>query len=331
MARVEDVQVLFRNHELLVINKPFDVAMDGDRPDLTVEKWVHATQQDYLAEPLHSGNLVTTGNGNRGVAQKSLKFVHQLDYATSGVLCLAFSRDMAARLAHCFQMRYTKKWYLAVVHGHVDATLCTHPLFAPEVPVGPGAAAGAALIEGAIGDDATDPEGFRMCVDKEKGRSAKTMVQVLHRGFLAGHPDVPVTKVLLQPETGRRHQLRVHLLSIGHPIVGDATYCPLLGYNSDYQSRREGEKPNTAVKATGSDAEVVTTAEGLPPPRMCLHAWRIKFFETVDDGGSRNERTTAKKKRRREVLGFEERDVGGDQHAAGTEFVSQDPFTSVVV
>jgi 23S rRNA-/tRNA-specific pseudouridylate synthase len=351
MARIEDVKVLFRNHELLVIDKPFDVAMDGDRPDLTVEKWVHATQQEYLAEPLHIGNLVTTGNGNRGVAQKSLKFVHQLDYATSGVLCLAFSRDMAARLSHCFHMRYTKKWYLAVVHGHFDPSLFTQTPFAPDLLVRPGCGDdacghnGAALIEGAISEDTSDAEGFRMCIDPEKGKSAKTMVQILEQGTLSGYPDVPVTKVLLQPETGRRHQLRVHLLSLGHPIVGDATYCPLLGYTAGCSRHSPALRPedSRANEVPPTAAAAAAVGGGAPLARMCLHAWKIKFFETIEDAGSRNERTTAKKKRRRETRGFEERTGcsgstsmttaeahGDEKQPDGTLFQSDDPFVGLV-
>lgn len=55
----------------------------------------------------------------RKTGKKQLKFVHQLDYSTSGVLCLALSKDMAARLAHCFQMRTCQKYYLAILQGHV--------------------------------------------------------------------------------------------------------------------------------------------------------------------------------------------------------------------
>ncbi|KAJ1483693.1 pseudouridine synthase [Baffinella frigidus] len=54
------------------------------------------------------------------------------------------------------------------------------------------------------------------------GRAASTEVEVVARGVYRGSN---VTKVSLAPSTGRRHQLRVHLASIGHSIVGDSTYC----------------------------------------------------------------------------------------------------------
>lgn len=71
-------------------------------------------------------------------------------------------------------------------------------------------------------------------------QDATTLVQVLAYGHLHG---LPVTKVLLRPVTGRRHQLRVHLQHCGHPIVGDFNYNP---------------------HATGREAA-----------RMMLHAWRL--------------------------------------------------------
>eukprot|EP00953_Heterococcus_sp_UTEX-ZZ885_P031643 16587-Heterococcus_DN1.PRE.3 len=62
-----------------------------------------------------------------------------------------------------------------------------------------------------------------------KGKKSTTSITVLERGTLAlqGHPRYgePVALLLLKPVTGRRHQLRVHCLHLGHPMVGDATYA----------------------------------------------------------------------------------------------------------
>lgn len=56
------------------------------------------------------------------------------------------------------------------------------------------------------------------------GKECETEVEVLHQGMYGG---LPVTKVAFKPITGRRHQLRVHSLRLGHPIVGDVTYSSL--------------------------------------------------------------------------------------------------------
>ena len=65
---------------------------------------------------------------------------------------------------------------------------------------------------------------FKMIASKE-GRKSRTAVQIIAKGWSVGAGDVPITKVLLKPETGRRHQLRVHTALIGNPIVGDCTYA----------------------------------------------------------------------------------------------------------
>lgn len=85
---------------------------------------------------------------------------------------------------------------------------------------------------------------FRMCVGgrDNPGDPATTALRVLRRGVLAKGGQ-PASLLLLRPLTGRRHQLRVHCCAIGHPIVGDATYCP------------------------GMDDE----------PRMYLHAWKLEL------------------------------------------------------
>ena len=93
---------------------------------------------------------------------------------------------------------------------------------------------------------ADGPDGTRMALGTpaQPGLGALTHVTVLARGSWCGQP---VTKVALRPFTGRRHQLRLHMLAIGHPIVGDPVY-------------------STGVAAAGAVP---------PPPRMMLHAWRI--------------------------------------------------------
>ena len=70
-------------------------------------------------------------------------------------------------------------------------------------------------------------------------QSARTLVQVLQHGYMDGKP---VSRLVLAPRSGRRHQLRLHLKSIGHAIVGDVAYGSVL-----------------------------------PAPRMCLHAWALSL------------------------------------------------------
>lgn len=118
--------------------------------------------------------------------------VHRLDRDTSGVI--AFARDAAEhrRLSLLFENRQVAKTYLALVQGHTEATSgeIAKPL--------------RAFGSGRVGVDAG-------------GKEAVTRYLVRER-----LPEVDLLEV--RPETGRRHQIRVHLYAIGHPILGDTRY-----------------------------------------------------------------------------------------------------------
>lgn len=123
--------------------------------------------------------------------------VHRLDMATSGLML--FARGAAAQrvLGDAFAARRVHKRYVAVVGGRVDAD--------------------AGEVELPLAADW--PRRPLQRIDPEHGRPSLTRWQVLARDA-AGH----TTRMLLEPVTGRSHQLRVHLQAIGHPIVGDALY-----------------------------------------------------------------------------------------------------------
>lgn len=110
------LDVIYANDHLLIVNKPPDVAMDGDLSHypFTVESMAYTYMKEHQIYDAEQERLQQMKQ-----RKKQLKFVHQLDYATSGVLCLAFSKDMASRLAHCFEMRSTRKYYVALLHGHL--------------------------------------------------------------------------------------------------------------------------------------------------------------------------------------------------------------------
>jgi tRNA pseudouridine32 synthase/23S rRNA pseudouridine746 synthase len=128
--------------------------------------------------------------------------VHRLDMATSGLILLARGSEMLRRLSLAFEQRVVGKRYVARVHGHL-AHDCG------EIDL--------ALAE----DPARRP---RQIVDPLRGRRALTRYRVLER---SGTGEQAQTRVELKPVTGRTHQLRVHLLALGHPILGDPLYAPL--------------------------------------------------------------------------------------------------------
>ncbi|MEP7282192.1 MAG: RluA family pseudouridine synthase [Rubrivivax sp.] len=125
------------------------------------------------------------------------RVVHRLDQATSGLLLLARGADAQRTLSAAFAARRVHKGYVAVVHGRLapDAGDITLPLAADW------------------------PNRPRQRIDAELGRAALTRWRVLARDDADA-----TTRVALEPVTGRTHQLRVHLLGIGHPIVGDRLY-----------------------------------------------------------------------------------------------------------
>lgn len=122
--------------------------------------------------------------------------VHRLDCDTSGVMIFARTKQAQGFLGQEFEKRRAKKTYLARVwgqltpdQGHIDLPL------------------------------ATDwPNRPRQHVDHANGRTAQTDWQVIGR-------DADSTRVRLLPLTGRSHQLRVHMLAQGHPILGDPIYA----------------------------------------------------------------------------------------------------------
>jgi tRNA pseudouridine32 synthase/23S rRNA pseudouridine746 synthase len=122
--------------------------------------------------------------------------VHRLDCDTSGVMVFALTKAVQGNLGQQFEKRQTKKVYVARLsgllepkEGTVDLPLCVDW-----------------------------PNRPRQHVNHEQGKPAQTDWRVIRH-------DGKTTRVRLMPLTGRSHQLRVHMLSLGHPILGDPIYA----------------------------------------------------------------------------------------------------------
>lgn len=126
------------------------------------------------------------------------KITHRLDMATSGILMFAKHRDAEVAVSKMFQARTVQKNYIALVQGNLIGEGSV------DVPL--------------ITDWENRP---RQMVHFELGKSAQTLYQALNYDT-----EQDITRVLLTPITGRSHQLRVHMMHIGHPITGDKIYHP---------------------------------------------------------------------------------------------------------
>lgn len=123
--------------------------------------------------------------------------VHRLDRMTSGLLMVAKTAEMHAALSLLIQNGVVEKQYLALVQGHPDFETA-----AIDIPIG--AAAGSSILM-SVADDCRNP------------RKAKTDVRVIKRLRNS-------SLVQCRLHTGRNHQIRVHLASVGHPVLGDEFY-----------------------------------------------------------------------------------------------------------
>lgn len=127
---------------------------------------------------------------------KSCKLVHRLDKNTSGVLILAKDKKQEENLISLFRKRQVSKQYLAVIDGHMSKMEGKI-----ETPL---------LVKGII-------EGKKKLTPALKGMQALTHWKELSRG-----EDCSLIECI--PITGKTHQIRVHLSSVGHPILGDTVY-----------------------------------------------------------------------------------------------------------
>jgi tRNA pseudouridine32 synthase / 23S rRNA pseudouridine746 synthase len=131
--------------------------------------------------------------------------VHRLDMATSGLLLMARGAEMQRQLSRAFAARQVGKRYIAIVAGRLNA---------------PGSdPADWGLIDLPLAADW--PNRPRRIVDLAHGKPSQTRWRVL-----AYDPGADATRLELEPITGRSHQLRVHLQSLGHPVLGDSLYAP---------------------------------------------------------------------------------------------------------
>lgn len=202
----EDIplDIVYEDEDLLVVNKPAGMVVHPGHGNYT-GTLVNALAHHFISEGIEidlGGTEEDTSEdaegGNNGSFQQRMGLVHRIDKETSGLLVIAKTEDAGTSLSRQFFNKTTRRLYTALVWGHVEQN--------------------EGVIVGNIGRNHRDrtlmefyPEG------SDEGKPAVTHYRVLERlGY--------VTLVECRLETGRTHQIRVHMKHLGHTLFNDKTY-----------------------------------------------------------------------------------------------------------
>lgn len=210
--------ILYASTDILVINKPSGLAVQGG---LTCANNLNSMVFEYVRSNSH----------------ENIKpfLLHRLDKDTSGVVLFAINEKAAAFYSKLFRERKIKKEYVAVVHKATQSKLKRDEIQRISYP----------LVNEQVGSF------DRTYVDVQRGKEAITDCKLI-----AEDDSRKYLLLKLMPQTGRKHQLRVHCAFLNHPIVGDNKY-------GLYQSKR----------STLSDKS-----------KLCLHALSISFPQFNKNG-----------------------------------------------
>lgn len=172
-----------------------------------------------------------------GADADRIEVVHRLDRETSGLVVLARTKQAARELSGLFHARQVKKAYRAIVHGRVET--------GGEMDAPIGRAVGSQVKK-------------KRQINGPDAKPCRTRFEVLET--IGDFTHLQVT-----PETGRQHQIRIHLAALGHPLLGDKLYGP-------------DERWHLRYRETGWDKNM---ADALIFPRHALHASELEFIHPV--------------------------------------------------
>lgn len=214
-------RVVYEDDGLIVLNKPSGMAVHGGSGETfgVIEAMREATDKKYL------------------------ELVHRIDKDTSGLLMISKKRSTLKKLQDHLREKTIQKTYQCIVTGWVkdDSQTIDKPLLKFSLP---------ATQEGKSGE-----RRVKVDIKSPESKPSQTQVTVKQRFEINGKK---VSLVECQPLTGRTHQIRVHMASIGHGILGDDKY--------NLQANPQG-KPQATFK------------NNLAVKRLCLHAWRLQIPE----------------------------------------------------
>ena len=180
-------QIIHEDDEMLIINKPAGLVC-------------HPTKTDEYSSLISRVRLYLG-------ADSQPQLINRLDRETSGLTVISKDAVTARQLRRLWEARRVRKEYLAIVHGFISEAQ--------------------GIVDVALGRDEASRVAIKDCV-RPDGSPAKTEFWVEKHFTHEALPSLPksaaFTLMRVVPHTGRKHQIRIHLAHIGHPIVGDKLY-----------------------------------------------------------------------------------------------------------
>ena len=232
MAIIKPFTIIYEDHCIIAVNKASGIAVTGERWDKDAPRLDMILKQELALQ-----------TGLDEIPE--LFTVHRIDKDTSGLVIFAKDRETHRQLSLAFESRQLEKTYIAVIHGRPswpDGTIsCDLPLV---------------------------PDGNKKhltIIDKYRGKASCTGFNVL---LSMGNYSV----IEARPITGRTHQIRVHLSSLGHPIVCD----PLYGRHS-----RSGTEKGVYLSSFKRNWQGDPSEEQPLLARLGLHAARLVLNNVI--------------------------------------------------
>lgn len=207
------MEIVYEDQNLIVINKPSGLIVHPANPKDESESVVSWLLEKY-PEIANVGESAYWRTIRPGI-------VHRLDKETSGLMIIAKNNDAFFYLKNLFQERKIKKYYFALVHGQ------------PKAPNG--------IIDAPLGKI-----GAKQTTQIIGTRTLKERNAITEYKALQNFKNFSLLEIM--PQTGRTHQIRVHLKSIGTPVAGDKLY--------------------------GLEKKILAEE----PPRLFLHAYKLEFI-----------------------------------------------------
>ncbi len=199
MIDAPNVQLIFEHPDFLIISKPAGLVVHAPHPN-----YAHVTLVDWLMHYFAEISQVGTV-GRAGI-------VHRLDMHTSGLMIVPRNNYSHAQFTEMFKDRQIAKTYLAIVNGAPNRT---------------------GLVDTAIVRHPVHRNKMTHVCPRDSCESWAARARSAQTSYIVQEYFAETALVEAKPVTGRTHQIRVHLASIGHPLIGDVVY----GSKSDLIAR----------------------------------------------------------------------------------------------